>query len=227
MRNAAHAVLTVLVLTGMGGCATAPDRLVHTPQFEPVHPVAIPAAAAPTGAIFNGRHSIDLFSRGLNHQVGDIITVLLNESAQAARQQSTQVNRESSNDVVPAGLTRKLGNLSPFTDGINLNGANISSEGQGVADQRASLTGSISATVIEILANGNLVVRGEKQLALTEGTEVIQVSGIIRPADISPNNTVQSRRLANAQITYRGTGSLVQASKPGWGTGLLMRFWPF
>jgi len=227
MRNAAHAVLTVLALTGTGGCATAPERLVHTPQFEPVHPVAIPAAAAPTGAIFNGRHSIDLFSRGLNHQVGDIITVLLNESAQAARQQSTQVNRESSNDVVPAGLTRKLGNLSPFTDGINLNGANISSEGQGVADQRASLTGSISATVIEILANGNLVVRGEKQLALTEGTEVIQVSGIIRPADISPNNTVQSRRLANAQITYRGTGSLVQASKPCWGTGLLMRFWPF
>jgi len=124
-------------------------------------------------------------------------------------------------------MTRKLANVSPLTDGINLNRANIASEGQGVADQRASLTGSVSATVIEVLANGNLVVKGEKQLALTEGTEVIQVSGIIRPTDISPNNTVQSRRLANAQITYRGTGSLVQASKPGWGTGLLLRFWPF
>jgi flagellar L-ring protein precursor FlgH len=213
--------ITVLL---MAGCAVSPDSLVHSPQFEPVNPLAAPLAPAPTGSIFSGRQSIDLFSRGLNYQVGDIVTVLLNESAQAARQQSTQVNRDASNDAVPSGLKRIM---SPLTEGINLNGAKISSDGQGVADQRASLTGSISATVIEILANGNLVVKGEKQLALTEGTEVIQVSGTIRPTDISPNNTVQSRRLANAQITYRGTGSLVQASKPGWGTSFLLRFWPF
>jgi hypothetical protein len=74
---------------------------------------------------------------------------------------------------------------------------------------------------------GDLMVRGEKQLALTEGMEIIQVSGIIRPDDVSPNNTVQSRRLANAQIAYRGTGDLANASRPGWGTSGLLKFWPF
>jgi len=71
------------------------------------------------------------------------------------------------------------------------------------------------------------MVRGEKQLALTEGTEIIQVSGIIRPDDISPNNVVQSRRLANAQIAYRGTGDMANASRAGWGTSLLLKLWPF
>jgi len=111
--------------------------------------------------------------------------------------------------------------------GVNLNGSTIKSEGEGSADQTASLTGSIAVTVVEVLANGNLMVRGEKQLALTEGTEVIQVSGIVRPEDVSPNNTLQSRRLANAQIAYRGTGDMASAAKPGWGTSLLYKIWPF
>ena len=86
---------------------------------------------------------------------------------------------------------------------------------------------SITVTVIDILANGNLVVRGEKKLGLSEGTEVIQVSGVIRPQDVGPNGTVQSLRLANAQIAYRGTGDLANANKVGWGTSLLHKYWPF
>ena len=85
----------------------------------------------------------------------------------------------------------------------------------------------VAVTVVEILANGNLVLRGEKQLALSEGSEVIQVAGIIRPEDIAPNNTVQSRRLAHAQIAYRGTGDLAAATRPGWGTNAFMKLWPF
>jgi flagellar L-ring protein precursor FlgH len=77
------------------------------------------------------------------------------------------------------------------------------------------------------MPNGNLVLRGEKQLALTEGSEIIQVAGIIRPDDVAPNNTVQSRRLANAQIAYRGSGDLANATKAGWGTSTLMKIWPF
>jgi flagellar L-ring protein precursor FlgH len=97
----------------------------------------------------------------------------------------------------------------------------------GTAGQSASLTGAVSVTVVEVLSNGNLMVRGEKQLALTEGAEVIQVSGIIRPDDVSPNNMVQSRRLANAQIAYRGTGDMAAVAKTGWGTKALLQLWPF
>jgi flagellar L-ring protein precursor FlgH len=137
------------------------------------------------------------------------------------------VSRESENDAINTGILGKVQGLGSIMGGINLNGATIESSGAGNAAQRASLNGSIAATVTEVLANGNLVVRGEKQLALTEGMEIIQVSGIIRPDDVSPNNTVQSRRLANAQIAYRGTGDLANASRPGWGTSGLLKFWPF
>jgi flagellar L-ring protein precursor FlgH len=124
--------------------------------------------------------------------------------------------------------TKILGTrLEGALNGINLNNATIESSGTGTADQRASLTGAVSVSVVEVLANGNLMVRGEKQLALTEGAEIIQVSGIIRPDDVSPNNTVQSRRLANAQIAYRGTGDMANAAKAGWGTSALLKLWPF
>ena len=106
-------------------------------------------------------------------------------------------------------------------------GGKITNKGTGAADQQASLVTSVAVAVIDVMSNGNLVLRGEKQLALTEGAEVIQVSGIIRPDDIAPNNTVQSRRLANAQIVYRGSGDLANATKAGWGTSALLKLWPF
>ena len=81
--------------------------------------------------------------------------------------------------------------------------------------------------VVEVLGNGNLVIIGEKQLALTEGSEFIQVKGIIRPADIQPDNTILSHRIANAQISYRGSGELASATKTAWLTSLLYNFWPF
>ena len=170
--------------------------------------------------------------------MGDLITVLLNESTQAGRLQSNNLKREATNDVVPSGLVSKVQNLALPTrilgtklegalNGVNLNSATIESTGTGQADQKATLNGAVAVTVVEVLSNGNLMVRGEKQLALTEGSEVIQVSGIIRPEDVSPNNTVQSRRLANAQIAYRGTGDMANAAKAGWGTSALLKLWPF
>ncbi len=205
----------------LAGCNNLPTKLSHSAEFAPVYPVATERSNNATGAIYNGRGSDMWFGKGRSYAVGDLITVLLSESTQAARKQSGEIKRKNSNDVLAPSWSSRLGT------GVNLNGSNINSVGEGVADQTASLTGSIAVTVVEVLANGNLVVRGEKQLALTEGAEVIQVSGIVRPEDVSPNNTLQSRRLANAQIAYRGTGDMAAATRPGWGTNLLMKIWPF
>ena len=210
------------------GCAKEPVDMVMrpSPEFQPVYPLATDRQKVATGGIYSNRQSDAWFGRGRNYQVGDIITVLLNESTQAARTQNTDVSRESKNSL-PTGLSTKVGNLSPFLGGIDLNNNSNSSKGAGKADQQASLSGSVAVTVIEILANGNLMIRGEKKLGLSEGTEVIQVSGVIRPEDVGPNSTVQSRRLANAQIAYRGSGDLANATKAGWGTSLMHKFWPF
>ncbi len=215
-------VLLALCALSLGACSVLPrEPLAHSEGFRPVYPVAQSAPQMATGAIYNGAQSEAFFGRGRAFQIGDVITVLLNESTQAGRTQSGVVKRTSSNDVVPAAMG---GGLLPAA---NLLGGTIKSEGTGTADQTASLTGSIAVSVIDVMANGNLVLRGEKQLALTEGAEIIQVAGVVRPDDIAPNNTVQSRRLANAQITYRGTGDMAAATRAGWGTSGLLKLWPF
>ncbi len=196
-------------------------------MFEPVYPIQNPRETLATGAIYVGRQSDSWFGKGRNYQVGDVITVLLNESTQAARTQNGTVTRESSNDMIPKGLQNYGANVGGWMNGINMLGGKVSNKGTGAADQQASLSGSVAVSVVEVMPNGNLVLRGEKQLALTEGSEVIQVAGIIRPDDVAPNNTVQSRRLANAQIAYRGTGDLANATKAGWGTSALLKIWPF
>ena len=221
-------VCMIAALWVLAGCATTDYKpLAHSPDFAPVYPSKPVAEVAATGAIDSGRASESLFGQGRQFAVGDIITVLLNESAQANRTQNTEVKREATNDVVPSGVTERLQKGGGILTGIDLNNATIDSKGSGSAGQQASLNAQIAVTVVQVLANGNLVLRGEKQLALSEGSEVIQVAGVIRPSDVSPNNTVQSRRLANAQIAYRGKGELTTASRSGWGTQGLMKWWPF
>jgi flagellar L-ring protein precursor FlgH len=221
-------LLLSLALLLLAGCSVVPPRpLAHSPEFAPVFPMAQEPARQATGAIYAGRQSESWFGRGRNFQVGDVITVLLSESTQAARTQNANVSRKASNDVAPAGLQNYMKGVGGFLNGTNLLGGSVDSKGSGTADQQATLSGSIAVAVVSIMGNGNLVLRGEKQLALTEGAEIIQVAGIIRPEDVAPNNTVQSRRLANAQITYRGTGDMAAATQTGWGTSALLKFWPF
>ncbi len=231
-------VLLAGLALGLSACSTAPVAMKHSPEFAPVLPVAFERPREATGAIFNGRHSDNFFGRSGNYRVGDLITVVLKESSQANRTQEGNMNRTSSNDVIPAGLTAAVADLALPTKvlgtkldgvmrGVNLNKATVDSKGLGEATQNASMEGQVTVTVVEVLANGNLMVRGEKQLGFTEGAEIIQVSGILRPADISPNNMVLSRRLANAQISYRGTGDMANAAKAGWGTSALFKLWPF
>ncbi|HBJ90249.1 MAG TPA: hypothetical protein DDZ21_09790, partial [Gammaproteobacteria bacterium] len=167
------------------------------------YPEPRPVVEERTGSIFD--NGAELYPAGRAYstgavRVGDIITVVLNESAQAQRVTGLTTERVSVNNIsdgiFPDGtLADDLTNQAAL-------GSTISSAGNGTAGQSASLTGSISVVVLEVMSNGNLIVLGEKQLELNEGSEIIRVSGVIRPEDIQPNNTVLSRRLANAQFSY-------------------------
>lgn len=230
--NIACATGLVLVVSG---CTTPTTALNHTPEFAPVYPMALEKGQSNSGAIFSSRTD-NWFGRNRSYQIGDVVTVLLNEETQTERNVAANVNRKSTNNMLASstGLSNAIQNLSVggsklggVMSGIKMDGAEITNSGGGQDSKTAKLIGAVTVTVVEVLANGNLVVRGEKQLALTEGAEIIQLSGIIRPTDISPSNMVQSSRLANAQIAYRGTGDLANASKAGWGTSALMKIWPF
>jgi len=213
--------LLVVGLAASVAACSAPPKMSDA-EFKPI--LSIPADPEPlvTGSIYNGGRNDNWFGRKKDYKVGDIITVVLNEQTQANRVNNTSASRETSNDVA-AGLLAK----TPVLNELKLDGSAISSEATGSANQTASLTGSVAVTVTQVLGNGNLVVRGEKQLNLSEGGETIRVAGIVRSDDIGTDGTVFSRRLANAQISYTGSGDLASANKVPWGTGALFKLWPF
>lgn len=233
MRNA-PAFLSAALLCG----CVATAEVTPTPQFAPTFPASKPSIRVSTGSLFVDGQGDNLFGYTRNYQVGDILTVLLDEATVGARKQNTTTERKSSNDAFPSiqsGLSTAIGKSPlPFAMGIGSavsqiknTGAKIVSDGTGDHNQSGRLSGSISVNVVDVMSNGNLVIRGEKQLTLSEGSEIIQVSGIIRAADITPYGAVMSKRIANAQFTYKGSGDLANATQPAWGTRLLYRLWPF
>ena len=209
--------------------------MLSSAAFAPVFPVDPPKQANLTGAIYEEQLSENYIGRKRNYKVGDIITVVLNEATNATRNQNTTTSRATVNTAFPsiqAGISngvRGLGflGLGSAVNQVKADANTLSSDGSEKAGQYQSLTGSIAVTIVEVFSNGNLAVRGEKKLALNEGPEVIQVSGIIRIEDIAPDGTVQSKRLSNAQIAYRGSGEGADASRSSWGTRAMYKYWPF
>ena len=215
------------ILTGLllAGCASAPQDF--EPDFRPTAPDPEPVASAPSGSLFLSSRTA-WFGEARASRVGDTVTILLQESTQSNRSATISTSRESTNDFMSAGQVDILSAGSNFVNVPGMfDGSTSESTGSGQSGQSASLTGSLTATVVEVLPNGNFVVQGEKILALTEGSERVRVRGIIRPRDISQMNTVLSYRLANAQIRYESRGDLARAARPGWGTRFFNAAWPF
>jgi flagellar L-ring protein precursor FlgH len=214
----------------MSGCASVPREKSAETDFTLYYPEESANEPIKTGAIYaNGTNLFPtrrMYMAG-EVKVGDIITVVLNESAQASRNTGLTAERTTENDVIGANQAAAITPGGQFFNGINTAGSTLSSTGTGTANQSASLWGSISAVVVDVMANGNLVILGEKRLTLSEGSEIIRVRGVVRPEDVQPNNTINSRRIANAQFSYSGTGELSRAVKQPGGQRVIMGIWPF
>ena len=221
------AALLLTVTAGLSGCAIQSPDMSPSPEFAPVAPVPRELDRPITGSIFGSHREESWFGQKREYRVGDVVTVILSENTQSSRAQSASVSRESSTDAISPKAAASLRKGLGLPSDIGLNGATIESTGGGTAEQEASLLATIAVTIVEVQANGNLVIRGEKKLNLTEGGELVQVSGTIRSRDIAPDNTVLSRRIANAQINYQGRGDVARASRPGWLTRFLLNFWLF
>jgi len=219
-------VCSALVLSG---CA-AQQVAGPSPEYAPVIPEPKVASSIPTGSIFSSANADSWFGEKKTYQVGDVITVLLSESVNGSASTTNEASRDTSTDVLTAAQLARIGSpgglLLDSENGTPIDTA-ISSSGSGATGQSASLTGTMTAQVVDVYPNGNLMIRGEKIVNFSTGSEVIQVKGIIRPQDVQPDNTVQSKRIASAQISYKGTGQNANASKTPWGTNLLMAIWPF
>lgn len=227
------AIFTITLLCLLVGCATKPPLEVHH-EFAPVRPLPEVTQPLPTGSIMSNPKRMTFFQGQRRWQVGDIVTIILSEATQASRNASVIAERKSTNDAMTDDLQAAIGRsrgylgeyVSRIAPKIDLKTVSIETEGGGTAAQANALTGVVTTMVVEVMPNGNLVVEGRKQLSLTEGAEFIQVRGVLRARDIQPDNTVSSMRMAQAQISYRGTGNLADSAQPGWLSQFLFKYWP-
>jgi flagellar L-ring protein FlgH len=145
-------------------------------------------------------------------RVDDVVTVVITESAKAGSQSVT--NTSKNNDI---GINGNAGSgLFSFIPAFGASASNkINYDGQGNTSRTGSLDAKVTARVIKVLDNGNLVIEGSKTVEINEEKEVIKISGIVRPQDIGPNNIVFSYSMADAEITYSGKGTVKNAERPG------------
>lgn len=221
------AVFSAMILAGCNSTPKPPVQ-ANDPSFAPVVPNIPREHIAEDGALFKPYMANSLYSDVTARRVGDIITVTLRENTNATKSAGTTTSKETGVDVQPIiGLGGNAVNIGGESIQLGVNAANEFA-GDAQANQRNSLSGAISVTVVDVLPNQNLVIRGEKWLTLNQGDEYIRLTGIIRPADISPENEIVSTKVANARIQYSGTGSFARAQEKGWLTQFFAsQYWPF
>ncbi len=215
MLSATQRIVLVLIASGaLGACRLIPRE--PQPLSPPVTAVLPPAAERAPGAIFQSGREVAWLEDLKAHRVGDIVTIRLREATQASKTSSTKTKKDTS-----------VANAAPtlFGRGVTSGGTPLLAnsldgtqkfQGDGSSSQSNSLDGSITVTVVDRLANGNLVLQGEKWLTLNQGDEFIRIRGIVRPYDIGTDNTVTSDKIANARISYSGRGTLANTNRAGW-----------
>lgn len=199
---------------------------------EPLEEIQTVAATKPEkGSLWNPTSS-SIFSDRKAQNIGDLVTVIIKESSSANKKASTDTSRDSS---ISAGIPNLLGlEKASVIAGSNLNlnsliKANAANafKGSGTTSRNDTLTASLSTQVIARYPNGQLKIRGGKEVMVNNEVQVIYLTGIIRPVDITASNTVLSDKILNARISYTGKGALSDKQKPGWLTRTVDNIWPF
>ncbi|MBQ0712639.1 MAG: flagellar basal body L-ring protein FlgH [Porticoccus sp.] len=190
-------------------------------------PTSIPEAYVPeaNGSIYQGSQSFyPLFEDRRPRRVGDILTIMLDEKASASKNSASNASNNSSSSLTPTLLPKGLEKLGDYA--LEIAGEN-DFNGSGGSSANNNLTGTITVTVMEVLANGNFKVAGEKTIGINQGTEFIRFAGVVNPRTISGENTVLSTKVADAHIEYTGKGYISDAQKMSWLQRFFMIAGPF
>ena len=225
MKLAMHS-LGVAALALLSGCAaiqTTPPSAVHQPMS--VRPEAMATALPANGAIYQTVQARPLFEDRRARRIGDTITINLVERNTAQKSANANATRNGN-------MTAGIGpiNRLPLT---GLNGLELVAEaesdfnGKGAAAANNVFNGTITVTVIDVYPNGNLLVSGEKMVAINQGNEFIRFSGVINPNNVTTANTVQSTQVADARIEYRGSGFIDESNTMGWLQRFFVAIMPF
>lgn len=212
-------LLSLAVLALLAGCQSIGQFEDDSALYLPPKPdYVIPEAQA--GGLFRSGYGGSLVSDRRAVKVGDILTVVLDESTQSSKSAGTSFGKETSVGIEgPTVLNTAVAPLS------SSGSAEREFKGSASSSQQNTLRGAIAVTVHEVLPGGTLLVKGEKALSLNQGDEIIRLSGLVRVDDINRYNQVSSQNVANAQISYAGRGALADSNKAGWLTRFFTSPW--
>jgi flagellar L-ring protein FlgH len=214
-----------LAVVALAGCnLMTPPATVHQPMTA--RPAPHQDAIVNPGAIYQPESArMNLNEDRRAFFVGDTLTIVIEEKTSASKKSSGNAARTGSTALtVPtvAGVPFKT------FQGMNIE-ADSSQKFSGAGDASSNnlFSGNLAVTVIEVYPNGNLLVSGEKQVTINQGTEFIRFSGVVNPVNVTFTNTVSSTRVADARIEYRGNGYINEAQTMGWLSRVFMTIWPF
>lgn len=182
--------------------------------------VALTAAMAGAQAL---PHNYSLYTDKKAKRAEDVITVLIVENAKASNdtKSATDKSQDAGVDIKALNLTYAGGTPNSLTPAVGFSGGvHQKYDGRGTTAREGEVKATLSARIVAVYDNGNLLIEGNKEVEVNNEKEILRVSGIVRPDDISPDNTVLSEKIADARILYTGAGDNHQAARPG----LLARF---
>ena len=214
------------------GCNTVPPTQVHQPMTARPAPVAQPQPQAGNGSIYLAAYPAQpyygyrpLFEDRRPRNVGDILVIQINEKTAASKKSDSSAERNGNTSFGVTALAGLPGK-SFLNSALEANSAN-KFDGKGEASSNNDFTGTITVTVIDVLPNGNMMVSGEKQIGINQGSEFIRFSGVVNPATITNGNSVSSAQVADARIEYRANGYIDEAQVMGWLARFFLTFLPF
>jgi flagellar L-ring protein precursor FlgH len=203
--------LAVIMLIG---CALPRDQIrvatVTTARPQPIES----QADHPTGAIFRPQGNLLLFQDRRPRAVGDLLTIQLNETLNASQSATSNTEKKTNATAV---LPKIKGVLGMGINGLDTTATTDNAfNGTGATSSSGLFTGTITVTVIEVLANGNLLIAGEKQIGIRQNSEILRFSGVVDPIQIQFGNVISSTQVSDARLDYRGGGNIEQAQIQGW-----------
>ena len=224
MQSAFIRLCTVCAVVIFAGCA----QKERAPQPQPPKPVEVVQNEQPRspGSLYNGYDN--LFSDAKAYNVGDIVTIKVYENLQGSGRTNTKTSRDHSMDLSipsPTIMDKKVPQKNTLF-GLNQKSSNTF-KGQGDTQRSARLIATITARVVKTYPNGNLYIVGKKIIKINDDIQVLKISGIVNPAYIEADNSIDSGKISDMYVEYNGEGFMSQTQRPGWLANFLMKIWPF
>jgi flagellar L-ring protein FlgH len=224
MNTTLRALTLSLMVAGLAGCmATAPKVDVVEPTQA--RPVPVTPAVQANGSIFQAAGYRPLYETHRARMVGDVITIRISENVSARQETTSSIEKKGNvSSEVEAIPFINSGNLARLSASGS---SNNKFDGRGTTQAVGNFSGSITATVIEVLPNGHLVVSGEKQIGVGRNVDVLRFSGTVDPITIQAGNTVSSNQVANVRVAQTGRGAQQEAQGIGWVARFFLSLAPF